>query len=557
MILLFFSLALHLVIYLSALTFLPSGSPNPCTMTYMNPFYRDLEADADSGYLLREYLEGGRGRAAGAAGAVLFVPGNSGSSEQARSLGHWLDEAAPKVRVFAVDFGEELSVLSGAVLARQAAWTNKALAAVRASVPGRPVVVVGHSMGGVVALSLPVSAGWASGQDLHILALSSPLYTEPVACDLAARLLYRRAWAHWGSDAARGSIVSLHGGHRDEQVRPGLAALWPVGPRVRSLVRVTESVQAMGVSADHRCVLWCVEIARPLAYALSAALASSADVFASLSGALAPKSVPKGTQLTAQQGDYSRNHLFLKTVSASVDDCPPDFRPLVVARIDSGPLGPEASVGAAPLPVRIHSSGPLHLAASAGPPGCKVTLALSTDALGTVWLWLRELGPSLPSRAAEALALTLVPLRHSLPLLLTVLAASLFLRDALNLVVGLAAATLLALPVYLALRRTPRVAAPLLLVVLQAPWLTAHALTGGALVLSDPPGLSLITALLCLARWSPDHPSLRSLPLLFSFVVAIGYPLEQGSTMWLASLLTAFSIANSVNGKGQSEKKQL
>ena len=99
---------------------------------------------------------------------------------------------------FALDFNEELSAFHGGLLRRQTAFTSHALAKILETYPpGTPVVIAGHSMGGVVArgalLELGKEGAYGSSVERH----------AHNAGDAACRLAR-------GDGAVRGSRPSRH-----------------------------------------------------------------------------------------------------------------------------------------------------------------------------------------------------------------------------------------------------------------------------------------------------------------------------------------------------------
>ena len=173
------------------------GGPNRCAMTYMRPAYFPVPVNASATtYALWLYRERaastltaggamasvGNGGGTGCGSAIwragrsipgIFVPGNAGSYRQVRSLA---SETARRVDArraasgdapeegtdareehvgvdwFTLDFNEELSAFHGAVASRQTEFAAFAIERVLAAYPpGTPVIIAGHSMGGVVA----------------------------------------------------------------------------------------------------------------------------------------------------------------------------------------------------------------------------------------------------------------------------------------------------------------------------------------------------------------------------------------------------------------------
>ncbi|CAL8240770.1 unnamed protein product [Merluccius merluccius] len=172
---LFYGVALALLA--TGLRELLTGSEeNRCSMTYMYeyPEYRRVTLPrrvsrlypAYGLYLYGEGLYAQETRALKLTGApVLFLPGNAGSYKQARSLGSVAlrkaenMEGGAHLNVFTVDFNEELVALYGGSLRRPTLFLPECIKAVLRLYKGqeRPpstVVLVGHSMGGVVARAL-------------------------------------------------------------------------------------------------------------------------------------------------------------------------------------------------------------------------------------------------------------------------------------------------------------------------------------------------------------------------------------------------------------------
>lgn len=190
---------------------------------------------------------------------VMFVPGNAGSAEQVRSLGRVLDELDDGILVFTVGFGGELSALSGAVLLRQAEYAAACASAALAllssagiTAPSTPLWV-GHSMGGVVARSVHAFGPAPAA----LITLSTPHARPAARADALVDLVYGRM-------VSPAVFASLHGGRRDELVRPGLSHI----PSDLGICASTSSIPTVRVSADHRCVLWCKQVVRALAKAI-------------------------------------------------------------------------------------------------------------------------------------------------------------------------------------------------------------------------------------------------------------------------------------------------
>ena len=314
-----------------------AGGPNRCAMTYMNPAYfpvPGLNASSNEGsyavWLYRErgavgltldaaMASVGSGGGSGCGTQIwktgrsipgLFVPGNAGSYRQVRSVAsetarrvdarrtsHQTSspsvpgdtrESAPGnapvgIDWFALDFNEELSAFHGGLLRRQTAFTSHALAKILETYPpGTPVVIAGHSMGGVVARGALLELGkeGAYGLDATLLTLATPHADSPAATAPSAARAHREINDAWIGKrhtrvTSRVAMVSVGGGDADRQVTRVHAkppARWlnaknAKNAKTKNAIHTTAgSVPgAANVSADHRAIAWCQQVIVPAA----------------------------------------------------------------------------------------------------------------------------------------------------------------------------------------------------------------------------------------------------------------------------------------------------
>ena len=138
---LYISLALSGLFVLGLYDFLIEKESNKCGMSYMYelPQYVNISQTKHKKYTLYAYGEGKsseavyKGKFNGI--PVLFIPGNSGSFRQVRSLASIalrkaIEDTKYKVHFdyFAVDFVEEFSALYGGTLEDQAAFVRQSIA---------------------------------------------------------------------------------------------------------------------------------------------------------------------------------------------------------------------------------------------------------------------------------------------------------------------------------------------------------------------------------------------------------------------------------------------
>lgn len=199
--------------------------------------------------------------------AVLYVPGHSGNYEQSRSIGaHGLgltrksmDPAEEReimsrrsrFDVYAVDFNEEPSALSGFYLDRQSVFVRECLVELLRKCQFNNVVVFGHSMGGLVARSAAENVNAVTA----IVTLATP-HTRPV-------LTWDASAVYWHSQLPKTNltaIVSIMGGLRDEMIPAEVGAL-ENALTVQAIDVMENADEPAKVSPilgmDHQAIVWC------------------------------------------------------------------------------------------------------------------------------------------------------------------------------------------------------------------------------------------------------------------------------------------------------------
>lgn len=220
-----------------------------CTMSFMGSMFQE-EPLTDSpgspfGYRLLRYDCPYRPLSQHqACRPVLFIPGNSGSFKQSRSLGSWLQSHradGPQCHaLYALDLQGQLSALSNRVLRQQAAFARQTIEHLGRQ-HAKPLVLVGHSMGAVVArLAL---AGREPSQ-ATLITLAAPLDAPPLDIDPRDPIDY-------SARASAATVVNLSGGFSDTQVPPVGAS---AAPGVRNLP--LDTVPLVWASPNHQAIVW-------------------------------------------------------------------------------------------------------------------------------------------------------------------------------------------------------------------------------------------------------------------------------------------------------------
>ncbi|KAM9709539.1 GPI inositol-deacylase isoform 2-T2 [Menidia menidia] len=250
---------------------------NRCSMTYMfeYPEYRRVVMPrriarlypAYGLYLYGEGLYAQETRALKLTGApVLFLPARSLGSVALRKAENM--EGGVHLNVFTVDFNEELVALYGGSLRRQTNFLHESIKAIlrlykHLKNPPQSVVLVGHSMGGVVARALFTLPRFNTHLVSLIITQASPhqapvLVLDPYLLDFYTAV--RQKWLNQANKLRNVTILSVGGGYRDYQVRSGLTSLPcpPGDPNKLSLV--VTAVPMTWVSTDHLSIVWCKEL---------------------------------------------------------------------------------------------------------------------------------------------------------------------------------------------------------------------------------------------------------------------------------------------------------
>ncbi|XP_069692336.1 GPI inositol-deacylase [Periplaneta americana] len=273
--------------------FITSNEENGCEMTYMfeYPQFVRISLPGDiarkySRYGLYAYGEGHmteRLRHMRFSGIpVLFIPGNSGSHKQVRSLASvslrkTLNSHAPfHFDYFTVDLNEEYSALFGGVLKDQRDFVHHCLHRIlelyqyNKNKPSS-VILIGHSMGGMVAKGLFLDPNFDKNLVRVIITLVTPHMSPVLALDSYIAKYYDQVNSYWIANRRQGwegnlshvTLASIGGGHRDILVRSGLTYAEEADINV-----VSTAMPTVWRSTDHLCSVWCKELVLVIVRAL-------------------------------------------------------------------------------------------------------------------------------------------------------------------------------------------------------------------------------------------------------------------------------------------------
>ncbi|KAL5436047.1 GPI inositol deacylase [Paraphaeosphaeria minitans] len=284
-----------------------------CVMSYMRPAYLKCD-DFDTEhtrfankYALYLYREGGIDEDTRVKGVpVLFIPGNAGSYKQVRS---YASEAAyhyhnsirheaganratkRPLDFFAVDFNEDFTAFHGQTLLDQAEYLNDAISFILSlyHTPSRSlrdpalpdptsIIIVGHSMGGVVARTMLTMPNYQSNSINTIITLAAPHARPPVSFDGDIVRTYDGINNYWqraySQDKAvdnplqHVTLISIAGGGLDTIVSSDYSSLASLVPETHGFTVFTSSIPNAWTGADHLAITWCDQVRKSVVRAL-------------------------------------------------------------------------------------------------------------------------------------------------------------------------------------------------------------------------------------------------------------------------------------------------
>ncbi|KAL7022968.1 hypothetical protein ACKWTF_012440 [Chironomus riparius] len=281
-----------------------NSDKNDCKMTYMfeHPNYVRInfkENDNFPRYNLYSYSEGHltvnvRNMIFNGA-PVLFIPGNSGSYKQSRSLASvalrkgidndWFQH----LDYFAVDLNEEYSALFGGVLEDQVKFIEHSIQAIlklyeRLKFPPKKLIIVGHSIGGKLVQKLLTSQETAKLINT-VITLASPMDKSVLNWDIYINKFYNSIEDYWienrqvVQDTLNNSctdhyrcrtknlnpesskilddklLITIGGGNKDLLVHSGLT-----DSKFSDLHVMSTAMSKVWVESDHKCIVWCLQV---------------------------------------------------------------------------------------------------------------------------------------------------------------------------------------------------------------------------------------------------------------------------------------------------------
>ena len=236
----------------------------------------------------------------------MFIPGNAGSYKQVRPLAAeaavYFDETLKNDRnsarygkrpldFFSVDFNEDITAFHGQTLLDQAEYLNEAVAYILslyhnpnrslrdANLPDpSSVILVGHSMGGIVARAMLTMPNYQTSSINTILTLAAPHARAPVSFDADIVNTYKNVNEYWrnafsqkrASENPLGQValISFAGGGLDTMVPSDYSTLASFVPSSHGFTVFTSTIPHVWTGMDHLAITWCDQLRKSIVRAL-------------------------------------------------------------------------------------------------------------------------------------------------------------------------------------------------------------------------------------------------------------------------------------------------
>ena len=181
---------------------------------------------------------------------------------------------------FTVDFNEDITAWHGQTLLDQAEYLNEAIAYILSLYhdprrsrrdPGLPdpssVILVGHSMGGMVARTMLVLPNYQANSINTIITMAASHARPPISFDADIVHTYERVNDYWRKAYSQKwandnplwhvTLISVAGGGLDTIVPSDYASIASLVPETHGFTVFTSSIPNVWTGSDHLSILWC------------------------------------------------------------------------------------------------------------------------------------------------------------------------------------------------------------------------------------------------------------------------------------------------------------
>lgn len=190
-----------------------------------------------------------------------------------------------------MDFNEEFSAFHGQTLLDQAEYLNAAISYILSlyhepgwflrdkSLPEpTSVILVGHSMGGIVARTMLTLPNYQDQSVNTILTLAAPHARAPVSFDPQILTTYKRINDYWREQYSQNgtldnklrdvTLISIAGGALDTIVPSDYSTLASLVPPTHGFTVFSSTIPEVWTSMDHLAIMWCNQLRKAVALSL-------------------------------------------------------------------------------------------------------------------------------------------------------------------------------------------------------------------------------------------------------------------------------------------------
>lgn len=225
---------------------------------------------------------------------VLFIPGNAGSYKQVRSIAaeatniyHKNEERfqGRTLDFFAVHFNEDFTAFHGRTMLDQAEYLNDAvrfILSLYSESPNPPtsVILVGHSMGGVVSRVMLTLPNYVENSVNTIITLAAPHAAAPATFDSDIMKIYGATDKFWRAGFETGessvstqrlehvALISITGGLLDTILPADYTTLDGLVPETNGFTMYTTGIPRVWTPIDHLAIVWCDQLRKAVASVL-------------------------------------------------------------------------------------------------------------------------------------------------------------------------------------------------------------------------------------------------------------------------------------------------
>ncbi|KAH3675005.1 hypothetical protein WICMUC_002837 [Wickerhamomyces mucosus] len=228
---------------------------------------------------------------------VLFIPGNAGSYKQVRSIAAEAaniyfetqshNDNSKRLDFYAAHFNEDFTAFHGRTMLDQAEYMNDAISFILSlyqnqPIPPTSVILIGHSMGGVVARVILTLPNYVEGSVNTIISLAAPHAAAPATFDGDIMRTYAATDRFWragfqnvtsNNTIAKErlqdvSLISITGGLPDTILPADYTTLRGLVPDSNGFTMFTSGIPSVWTPIDHLAIVWCDQLRKVIASTL-------------------------------------------------------------------------------------------------------------------------------------------------------------------------------------------------------------------------------------------------------------------------------------------------